>query len=61
MHFFSFFGLNASRDAIGFRTNRSDQIDNMEERDLIKLNSKILVLKQSILINIKSLVKERPF
>ena len=33
---FSFFGLNASRDAIGFRTNRSDQIDNMEERDLIK-------------------------
>jgi Fe(3+) dicitrate transport protein len=33
---FSFFGLNALRNAIGFRTNRSDQIDSMEERDLIK-------------------------
>ena len=33
---FNFFGLNASRDAIGFRTNRVDQIDSFEERDLIK-------------------------
>lgn len=32
----SFFGLNASRFALGFRTNRVDQIDPMEERDLIK-------------------------
>ena len=32
---FSFFGLNALRNAIGFRTNRSDQVDSMEERDLI--------------------------
>ena len=32
----SFFGLNASRDALGFRTNRVSQIDAMEERDLIK-------------------------
>jgi Fe(3+) dicitrate transport protein len=33
---FNFFGLNASRNAIGFRTNRVDQIDSFEERDLIK-------------------------
>ena len=33
---FNFFGLNASRDAVGFRTNRVDQIDSFEERDLIK-------------------------
>ena len=33
---FNFFGLNASRDAIGFRTNRVDQIDSFEERDLIR-------------------------
>ncbi len=30
------FGLNASRDALGFRTNRVDQIDPETERDLIK-------------------------
>lgn len=33
---FNFFGLNASRDAIGFRVNRVDQIDSFEQRDLIK-------------------------
>lgn len=33
---FNFFGLNASRDALGFRTNRVDQIDTGSERDLIK-------------------------
>ena len=33
---FNFFGLNASRDALGFRTNRVDQIDPGNERDLIK-------------------------
>ena len=32
---FNFFGLNASRDALGFRTNRVDQIDANNERDLI--------------------------
>ena len=32
----NFFGLSASRDAIGFRTNRVDQIDSFQERDLIK-------------------------
>ena len=33
---FNFFGLEAKRNALGFRTNRVDQIDNGEERDLIK-------------------------
>ncbi|MCH4551181.1 TonB-dependent receptor domain-containing protein [Aestuariibaculum lutulentum] len=33
---FNFFGLNASRDALGFRSNRVDQVDSGEERDLIK-------------------------
>ena len=33
---FNFFGLNASRDALGFRTNRVDQVDPFTERDLIK-------------------------
>ncbi|MBN09217.1 MAG: TonB-dependent receptor [Flavobacteriaceae bacterium] len=32
----SFFGLNAKRNALGFRTNRVSQIDPFEERDLIK-------------------------
>ena len=33
---FNFFGLNASRYALGFRTNRVNQIDPNNERDLIK-------------------------
>jgi len=33
---FNFFGLNATRNALGFRTNRVDQIDPGTERDLIK-------------------------
>ena len=33
---FNAFGLTASRNALGFRTNRVDQIDPMTERDLIK-------------------------
>ncbi|SHM71149.1 TonB-dependent receptor [Polaribacter sp. KT 15] len=33
---FNFFGLDASRDAIGFRTNRVNQVDPGSERDLIK-------------------------
>ncbi|WP_127846497.1 TonB-dependent receptor domain-containing protein [Psychroflexus aestuariivivens] len=32
---FNFFGLQAKRSAIGFRTNRVDQLDSNEERDLI--------------------------
>lgn len=33
---FNAFGLNASRYSLGFRTNRVDQIDPLQERDLIK-------------------------
>ncbi len=33
---FNFFGLNATRNALGFRTNRVSQIDVNNERDLIK-------------------------
>ena len=33
---FNFFGLNANRNALGFRSNRVSQIDSYEERDLIK-------------------------
>ncbi|QYJ69208.1 TonB-dependent receptor domain-containing protein [Flavobacterium litorale] len=33
---FNAFGLNASRYALGFRTNRVDQVDSLAERDLIK-------------------------
>ncbi len=33
---FNFFGLNASRNALGFRTNRVSQVDSGTERDLIK-------------------------
>ncbi len=33
---FNFFGLNASRNALGFRTNRVNQVDPGTERDLIK-------------------------
>ncbi len=33
---FNAFGLNAERNALGFRTNRVDQVDPNEERDLIK-------------------------
>ena len=32
----NFFGLNAKRNALGFRTNRVSQLDSFEERDLIK-------------------------
>ncbi|CAL2104264.1 TonB-dependent receptor [Tenacibaculum sp. 190130A14a] len=32
---FNFFGLDASRKALGFRTNRVSQVDSGEERDLI--------------------------
>ncbi|GAB1309077.1 TonB-dependent receptor [Urechidicola sp. KH5] len=33
---FNFFGLDASRDAVGFRTNRVSQVDPGTERDLLK-------------------------
>ena len=35
---FNLFGLDAKRDALGFRTNRVSQVDSGDERDLIKGN-----------------------
>ena len=35
---FSFFGLDAARNTLGFRSNRVDQVDPLTERDLIKGN-----------------------
>ena len=35
---FSFFGLDAARNTLGFRSNRVDQVDPLSERDLIKGN-----------------------
>ena len=35
---FNLFGLDAERDALGFRTNRVSQVDSGDERDLIKGN-----------------------
>tara|TARA_Y100000385_G_scaffold38578_1_gene35935 strand:+ start:9064 stop:11490 length:2427 start_codon:yes stop_codon:yes gene_type:complete len=54
---FNFFGLNASRDAIGFRTNRVDQIDSFEERDLIKGKYKNFGFESRLIHNYKLLNK----
>ena len=35
---FNFFGLDAERNTVGFRTNRVDQVDPFTERDLIRGN-----------------------
>ena len=56
---FSFFGLDASRNALGFRTNRVDQIDSNKERDLIKgdfsnYGFELRLLKKYILLDKKS-------
>ena len=53
---FNTFILSAYRNAIGFRTNRVDQIDSFEERDLIKtsfdnLGSEIKILHEYNLFN----------
>ena len=55
----NFFGLNASRNALGFRTNRVSQIDSMDERDLIKgefnnVGAEIRLLKNYSIFNNKS-------
>ena len=63
---FNFFGLEAKRNSLGFRTNRVDQIDLGEERDLIKgkfsnfgvemrylNNYKIYNIKSYLLLGIK--------
>ena len=57
----NFFGLNASRNALGFRTNRVNQIDTMEERDLIKGDFKNFGIEFRFLTNYKFLNKKSTF
>ncbi|WP_104734263.1 TonB-dependent receptor domain-containing protein [Hanstruepera ponticola] len=58
---FNFFGLQASRYALGFRTNRVDQIDPLNERDLIKGNFKNFGFETRYLSKYKVLEKEATF
>lgn len=58
---FNAFGLNASRDALGFRTNRVDQLDPNGERDLIKGNFNNFGAEARLLGNYRVLGKEATF
>jgi Fe(3+) dicitrate transport protein len=58
---FNFFGLNASRDALGFRTNRVDQIDPGNERDLIKGDFKNFGFETRLLSKYKVAQKDATF
>lgn len=58
---FNFFGLNASRDALGFRTNRVDQIDPGNERDLIKGDFKNFGFETRLLSKYEIAQKEATF
>ncbi len=58
---FNFFGLNASRYALGFRTNRVDQIDTDNERDLIKGDFKNFGFEARLLSKYKLLNKNATF
>ena len=54
---FNFFGLDATRDALGFRTNRVDQVDSFEARDLIKGDFKNYGFESRLIHNYKLLNK----
>lgn len=58
---FNFFGLNASRYAIGFRTNRVDQIDPNNERDLIKGDFKNFGFEARLLSRYRAFGKKATF
>ncbi|WP_147676415.1 TonB-dependent receptor domain-containing protein [Algibacter pacificus] len=58
---FNFFGLQASRDALGFRTNRVSQVDSNEERDLIKGDFKNFGFESRLLTKYKAFNKEATF
>ena len=58
---FNFFGLDASRDALGFRTNRVNQIDPGEERDLIKGEFRNFGFEARLLNDYKLFNKESKF
>ena len=55
---FNFFGLDAQRNSLGFRTNRVDQIDYDEERDLIKGKFRNVGFESRYLINYNVLNKK---
>ena len=58
---FNFFGLNASRYALGFRTNRVNQIDPNSERDLIKGDFNNFGFEARLLSKYKLFDKEATF
>lgn len=58
---FNFFGLQASRDALGFRTNRVNQIDSGGERDLIKGDFNNFGFESRLLTEYKLLNKNATF
>ncbi|SFD38020.1 TonB-dependent receptor domain-containing protein [Algibacter pectinivorans] len=58
---FNFFGLNASRDALGFRTNRVSQVDSGTERDLIKGDFNNFGFESRLLTKYKAFNKDATF
>ncbi|WP_224489539.1 TonB-dependent receptor domain-containing protein [Robertkochia flava] len=58
---FNFFGLNSSRYALGFRTNRVDQVDPGTERDLILGDFKNYGFETRLLHNYELLGKKATF
>lgn len=58
---FNFFGLNASRNALGFRTNRVNQLDPNQERDLIKGDFKNFGFESRLLTKYKVLNRDATF
>ncbi|BAO74284.1 Iron(III) dicitrate transport protein FecA [Winogradskyella sp. PG-2] len=58
---FNFFGLNANRNALGFRTNRVDQVDPETERDLIKGDFNNFGFEARLLSKYKVFNKEATF
>ena len=58
---FSFFGLEAKRNSLGFRTNRVSQVDSGEERDLIKGDFSNFGFESRLLTNYSLLNKKSLF
>lgn len=58
---FNFFGLNASRNALGYRSNRVDQADQLKERDLIKGDFKNYGFETRLLSKYQLLDKDATF
>jgi Fe(3+) dicitrate transport protein len=58
---FNFFGLDAARDALGFRENRVNQIDQNNERDLIKGTFRNFGFESRLLKKYKYLIRKLLF